>query len=135
MNPTEKEKKLAFVRVQIEYGFGCFQVRFRLVVSTVWIGSEYGFVILLDEGASESHTQNSTRTAPHFKLCWACSAAPQTAIGDSIAAIGPYSAIASTWQVELRYPAFNPCSSSVLVGFALNQGLYYSRYSTIPCDT
>ena len=23
-------------------------VRFRLVVSTVWIGSEYGFVILLD---------------------------------------------------------------------------------------
>ena len=39
------------------YGFG-------LVVSTVWIGSEYGFVILLDESASEIRTQNSTRTAP-----------------------------------------------------------------------
>ena len=35
------------------------------VVSTVWIGSEYGFSILLDESASESHTQNSTRTAPY----------------------------------------------------------------------
>ena len=32
-----------------------------MVGSTVWIGSEYGFVILLDENASESHTQNSTR--------------------------------------------------------------------------
>ena len=41
-----------------------FQVRFGLVVSTVWIGSEYGFVTLIDESASESHTQNSTRTAP-----------------------------------------------------------------------
>ena len=51
---TEKERKHACVRVQIEYGFGCFQVQFGLVVSTVWIGS----VILLDESASESHTQN-----------------------------------------------------------------------------
>ena len=42
------------------------KVRFGLVVSTVWIGSEYGFVTLLDESASESHTQNSTRTAPYF---------------------------------------------------------------------
>ena len=57
VSPTDKEKKHAFVRVQIECSFGCFQVRFRLVVSTVWIGSEYGFVILLDESASESHTQ------------------------------------------------------------------------------
>ena len=57
----EKERRHAFVRVQIEYGFGCFQVQFGLVVSTVWIGSEYGFVTLLDESASESHTQNSTR--------------------------------------------------------------------------
>ena len=64
VSPTEKERKHAFVRVQIEYGFGCFQVRFGLVVSTVWIGSEYGFVTLVDESASESHTQNSTRTAP-----------------------------------------------------------------------
>ena len=56
-----------FVRVQIEYGFGCFQVRFGLVVSTVWIGSEYGFVTLVDESASESHTQNSTRTAPYIE--------------------------------------------------------------------
>ena len=63
VSPTEKERKHAFVRVQIEYGFGCFQVRFGLVVSTVWIGSEYGFVTLVDESASESHTQNSTRTA------------------------------------------------------------------------
>ena len=51
MSPTEKDRKHTFVRVQIEYGFGCFQVRFGLVVSTVWIGSEYGFVILLDESA------------------------------------------------------------------------------------
>ena len=65
MSPTEKERKHAFVRVQIEYGFGCFQARFELVVSTVWIGSEYGFVILLDESAAESHAQNSTRTAPY----------------------------------------------------------------------
>ena len=43
-----------------EYGFECFQVRFELVGSLVWIGSEYGFIILLDESASESHTQNST---------------------------------------------------------------------------
>ena len=64
VSPTEKERRRAFVRVQIEYGSGCFQVRFRLVVSTVWIGSEYGFVILLDESASESHTRNSTRTSP-----------------------------------------------------------------------
>ena len=61
----EKERRHAFVRVQIEYGFGCFQVRFGLVVSTVWIGSESGFVTLLDESASENHTQNSTRTAPY----------------------------------------------------------------------
>ena len=65
VSPMEKERRHAFVRVQIEYGFGCFQVRFGLVVSTVWIGSEYGFVTLLDESASESHTQNSTRTAPY----------------------------------------------------------------------
>ena len=62
VSPTEKERKHACVRVQIEYGFSCFQVRFGLVVSTVWIGSEYGFVILLDESASESHTQNSTHS-------------------------------------------------------------------------
>ena len=43
-----------------------FQVRFGLVVSTVWIGSEYGFVTLVDESASESHTQNSTRTVMLF---------------------------------------------------------------------
>ena len=65
----EKERRHAFVRVQIEYGFGCFQVRFGLVASTVWIGSEYGFVTLLDESASESHwlshTQDSTQTAPY----------------------------------------------------------------------
>ena len=61
---TEKERKPTFVRVRIEYSFDCFQVRFGLVTSTVWIRSEYGFVILLDESASESRTQNSTRTAP-----------------------------------------------------------------------
>ena len=66
VSPTEKERKHSFVRVQTEYGFGCFQVRFGLVVSTVWIGSEYGFVILLDESASESHMQNSAQTAPYF---------------------------------------------------------------------
>ena len=44
VSPIEKERRHAFVRVQIEYGFGCFQVQFGLVVSTVWIGSEYGFV-------------------------------------------------------------------------------------------
>ena len=53
VSPTEKERKHTFVRVQNEYGFDCFQVRFGLVVSTVWIGSEYGFDILLDESASE----------------------------------------------------------------------------------
>ena len=64
VSPTEKERKHAFVRVQIEFGFDCFRVRFGLVVSMVWIGSEYGFNILLDESASESQMQNSTRTAP-----------------------------------------------------------------------
>ena len=64
LSPTERERKHIFLRVQIEYGFDCFQVRFGLVVSTVWIGAEDGFVILLDESASESHMQNSTRTAP-----------------------------------------------------------------------
>ena len=64
VSPTEKKMKHAFIRVQIKYGFGCFQVRFGLVVGTVWIGSEYGFVALLGESASESRTQNSTRTAP-----------------------------------------------------------------------
>ena len=68
VSPTEKERKHTFVQVQMEYGFECFQVRFGLVVSTVWIGSEYGFVILVDECASESHTQNSTRTAFYWKL-------------------------------------------------------------------
>ena len=48
------------MRVQIYYGLGCFQVRFGLVVSTVWIASEYGFLILPDESPSESHTQNSS---------------------------------------------------------------------------
>ena len=51
VSPTEEEKKHAFVRVQIEYGFDCFQVRFGLVVSTVWIGSKCGFDILLGESA------------------------------------------------------------------------------------
>ena len=64
MGPTEKERKHIFVRVQIEYGFDCSQLRFGLVVSTVWISSEYGFIILLDESASESHTQNFAQTAP-----------------------------------------------------------------------
>ena len=32
VSPTEKERKHVFVRAQIEYGFGCFQVRFGLVV-------------------------------------------------------------------------------------------------------
>ena len=50
----EKEGRHAFARVQIEYGFGCFQVRFGLVVNTVWIGSEYGFVTLLDPRGPES---------------------------------------------------------------------------------
>ena len=27
---------------------------------TVWIGSDYGFAILLDKSASENHTHNST---------------------------------------------------------------------------
>ena len=53
-----------------EYRSSTFLVRFGLVVSTVWIGSEYGFVILLDESASESHTQNSTRTAPYVAGPW-----------------------------------------------------------------
>ena len=39
-------------------------LEFGLVVLTVWIGSEYVFVILLDESASKSHTQKSTRAAP-----------------------------------------------------------------------
>ena len=64
VSPTERERKHTFVRVQIEYGFGCFQVWFGPVVSTVWSGSEYGFAILLDESASKSHSQNGTRTAP-----------------------------------------------------------------------
>ena len=64
VSPTVQERKHSFVRVQIEYGFDCFQLRIGLVGSTVWIGSEYGLVILLDESASESQTQNSTRTAP-----------------------------------------------------------------------
>ena len=60
----EKERKPTSVRVQVEYGFDCFQVHVWPVVSTVWIGSEYSFDILLDGSASESHTPNSTRTAP-----------------------------------------------------------------------
>ena len=63
-SPTEKERKHTIARVQIEYGSDCFQVRFGLVMSTVWIGSKYGFVILLNASASESHMLNSTRTAP-----------------------------------------------------------------------
>ena len=65
VSPAEKERKHTFVRAQIEYGFDCFQAWFGLVVSTVWIGSKYGFVILSDENASESHMQNSTRTVPY----------------------------------------------------------------------
>ena len=57
VSPTEKERKYAFVRVQIEYSLDCVQVRFGPVVRLVWIGSEYGFVVLLDESASESHMQ------------------------------------------------------------------------------
>ena len=72
MSPTEKERKHTFVQVQIEYGFDCFQVRFGLVTSTIWSGSEYGFVILLDESAFESHTQNSTRTAPYVRFPSIC---------------------------------------------------------------
>ena len=49
-----KKRKHSSVRVQIEYGFDCFHVRFGLVVSTVWIGSEYGFVILVDASASKT---------------------------------------------------------------------------------
>ena len=47
VRPTEKEKETYLVQVQVEYVFDCFQVRFGLVVSAVWIGSECGFVILL----------------------------------------------------------------------------------------
>ena len=60
--PHREGKETCFC-VKIEYGFDYFQVQLGLVVSTAWIGSEYGFVILLDESASESHTQNSTWTA------------------------------------------------------------------------
>ena len=49
----------------MQYASDCFQVRFGLIDSTAWIGSEYGLVILSDESASESHTQNTTRTAPY----------------------------------------------------------------------
>ena len=51
------EYRSSTVSAVSKYGLGWF-------VSTVWIGSEYGFVTLVDESASESHTQNSTRTAP-----------------------------------------------------------------------
>ena len=64
VSPMEKERKHTFVRVQVEYGFDSFQVRFGLVVSTISIGSAYGFGILLDQSASESHMQHSTQTAP-----------------------------------------------------------------------
>ena len=57
MSPAEKERRHTSVQVQIEYGFDCFQVQSGLVVSTVWIGPDYGFVILLDESASESHAK------------------------------------------------------------------------------
>ena len=50
-----------FARVQIKYGFDRFQVRFGVVVSTAWIRSEYGFVILLDETASKSHTHTKKK--------------------------------------------------------------------------
>ena len=40
VSPTEKERKCTFVRVQIEYGFDCFQVRFGLVPSTVSLSSQ-----------------------------------------------------------------------------------------------
>ena len=46
--PHGEGKEQDLVGAQIEYGFDCFQVRFGLVGSTVWIGSEYGFVILLE---------------------------------------------------------------------------------------
>ena len=59
-------KETYLVGVQIEYGFDCFQLRFGLVGSVVWIGSEYGFVTLSDESASGSHTQNSTWTASYL---------------------------------------------------------------------
>ena len=39
---TEKKRKPTFARVQIEYGFDCFRVRFVQVMST-WRPAEYGF--------------------------------------------------------------------------------------------
>ena len=65
VSPTVKEKKHILSEYRLStVSFDCFQVRFGLVGSTVWIGSEHGFAILLDDRASDSHTQNSTRTAP-----------------------------------------------------------------------
>ena len=72
-HPKEKEWGSLSGGLQTSYGFDSFEygshsvrVQFGLVLSTVWLGSEYGFVTLLTENAPENHTQNSTRTAPRF---------------------------------------------------------------------
>ena len=64
--PLSPQRKKWNIRlsVRIQYNFDCFQVRFGLIVSTLWIGSEYGLVTLLHESASESQTQNNAWTAP-----------------------------------------------------------------------
>ena len=48
VSPTEKERKHTFIRVQIEYGFDSSEYGLGWLWVRFWIGSEYGFVVLLD---------------------------------------------------------------------------------------
>ena len=57
---------------------------------------------------------------------WPYSGGHLAAIGDTIAAIGPYSAIASRGQLELRYPLMLP-----LFDWPCPE---MEGYSVIPCD-
>ena len=67
---TQERRATLFIGLQIRYGFDSveygldsFRVQLGLVLKKVWLGSEYGFDILLVENASENHIQNSARTA------------------------------------------------------------------------
>ena len=69
--------------------------------------------LVYDSGNAHLRQENKKRRAICSLLHWIVLeplVSHQTAIGDTIAAIGPFSAIASRGQLELRYPLWLPLS-------------------------
>ena len=66
LKDKEEEHSLLDCRLGTVWIRYSFRVRLGVVLSMVWLGSEYGFFILFDENASDNYDQNSIRTTPEY---------------------------------------------------------------------